>query len=110
MSPARSQPTPVTDVSATGIGLVRRIGSCSRVGPASDVRKGGTVRVNRWSPESRLIGAALAVFWTAIGLQTVEVGVLPRDLGSRMLHCHIQEHAESGIMTLVDVVAPPPEP
>ena len=35
--------------------------------------------------------------------ETVEVGVVPQDIGLWMLHCHILEHAESGMMTLVEV-------
>ena len=34
---------------------------------------------------------------------TVDVGTVPLDVGTWMLHCHILEHAESGMMTLVDV-------
>ena len=37
------------------------------------------------------------------GRETVDVGVVPVDEGTWMLHCHIQEHAESGMMTLIDV-------
>ena len=36
--------------------------------------------------------------------ETVDVGLVPLDLGRWMLHCHILEHAESGMMTLVEVV------
>jgi len=35
--------------------------------------------------------------------EMVEVGVIPQDEGKWMLHCHILEHAESGMMTLVEV-------
>ncbi|NPC80087.1 multicopper oxidase domain-containing protein, partial [Pyxidicoccus fallax] len=35
--------------------------------------------------------------------ETVDVAMFPQDLGVWMLHCHIQEHAESGMMTLIDV-------
>ncbi|XXF75220.1 multicopper oxidase family protein [Myxococcaceae bacterium GXIMD 01537] len=35
--------------------------------------------------------------------ETVDVVMYPQDVGAWMLHCHIQEHAESGMMTLVDV-------
>ena len=35
--------------------------------------------------------------------ETVEVGLVPLDPGLWMLHCHILEHAESGMMTLVKV-------
>jgi FtsP/CotA-like multicopper oxidase with cupredoxin domain len=34
---------------------------------------------------------------------SVDVGIVPLDRGRWMLHCHIQEHAEAGMMTLVDV-------
>jgi len=36
--------------------------------------------------------------------ETIDVGLVPLDLGLWMLHCHILEHAESGMMTLVEVV------
>lgn len=36
--------------------------------------------------------------------ETVDVGVVPLDVGSWMMHCHILEHQESGMMTMVDVV------
>ena len=35
--------------------------------------------------------------------ETVDVGLVPQDRGKWMLHCHILEHAESGMMTLVEV-------
>ncbi len=35
--------------------------------------------------------------------ETVDVGTVPLDPGLWMAHCHILEHAESGMMTLVDV-------
>jgi FtsP/CotA-like multicopper oxidase with cupredoxin domain len=35
--------------------------------------------------------------------ETVEIGLVPLDRGRWMLHCHILEHAESGMMTLVEV-------
>ncbi len=34
---------------------------------------------------------------------TVDVGVVPLDRGTWMAHCHILEHAEAGMMTLIDV-------
>ena len=37
------------------------------------------------------------------GRETVDLGLVPTDVGSWMVHCHILEHAESGMMTLVDV-------
>lgn len=35
--------------------------------------------------------------------ETVDVGTVPLDPGLWMAHCHILEHAESGMMTLVEV-------
>ncbi len=35
--------------------------------------------------------------------ETVDVSVVPRDPGLWMAHCHVLEHAEAGMMTLVDV-------
>ncbi|MHB8764847.1 MAG: multicopper oxidase family protein [Deferrisomatales bacterium] len=35
--------------------------------------------------------------------ETVDIAVQPRDLGLWMMHCHILEHAESGMMTLFRV-------
>jgi FtsP/CotA-like multicopper oxidase with cupredoxin domain len=35
--------------------------------------------------------------------ESVDVGLVPEDRGRWMLHCHILEHAESGMMTLVEV-------
>ncbi|MFO0842280.1 MAG: multicopper oxidase family protein [Gemmataceae bacterium] len=35
--------------------------------------------------------------------ETVDVGLVPQDAGRWMVHCHILEHAESGMMTLVEV-------
>ena len=35
--------------------------------------------------------------------ETVDVGLVPLERGSWMMHCHILEHAESGMMTTVDV-------
>lgn len=46
-------------------------------------------------------------FWRDTALihrrETVDVGLVPLDEGVWMLHCHILEHAESGMMTLVEV-------
>jgi FtsP/CotA-like multicopper oxidase with cupredoxin domain len=39
--------------------------------------------------------------------ETIDVGVVPLDEGHWMMHCHILEHAEAGMMTMIDVVAPP---
>lgn len=35
--------------------------------------------------------------------ETVDIGLVPTETGSWMMHCHILEHAESGMMTLIDV-------
>ncbi|HYB98692.1 MAG TPA: multicopper oxidase family protein [Candidatus Limnocylindrales bacterium] len=35
--------------------------------------------------------------------ESIDIGVVPVDLGRWMLHCHILEHADSGMMTLVEV-------
>jgi len=35
--------------------------------------------------------------------ESVDIGAVPEDPGHWMLHCHILEHAESGMMTVVDV-------
>jgi FtsP/CotA-like multicopper oxidase with cupredoxin domain len=37
------------------------------------------------------------------GRETVDVGVVPLDAGAWMMHCHILEHAEAGMMTMLDV-------
>lgn len=36
--------------------------------------------------------------------ETVDIGVVPTDAGAWMLHCHILEHAEAGMMTKIDVI------
>lgn len=35
--------------------------------------------------------------------ETVDVGIIPIDEGDWALHCHILEHAEAGMMTIVEV-------
>ena len=35
--------------------------------------------------------------------ETIEIGMVPQDVGKWMLHCHILEHAASGMMTVVEV-------
>ncbi len=35
--------------------------------------------------------------------QTIEIGMVPLDTGTWALHCHIQEHAEAGMMTTFTV-------
>ncbi|WP_437779071.1 multicopper oxidase domain-containing protein [Sorangium sp. So ce1097] len=37
--------------------------------------------------------------------EAVDIGVVPLDEGRWMLHCHILEHAEAGMMSLLDVKA-----
>ncbi len=37
------------------------------------------------------------------GRETVDLGLVPTDVGKWMVHCHILEHAESGMMMLVEV-------
>jgi len=38
--------------------------------------------------------------------ESIDVGVVPTDAGTWMMHCHILEHAEAGMMTTIDVVEP----
>ena len=35
--------------------------------------------------------------------ETIDVGVVPLDVGLWMLHCHVLEHAEAGMMTTIQV-------
>lgn len=35
--------------------------------------------------------------------ETIEIGLVPLDKGEWLQHCHIQEHAEAGMMTIVEV-------
>jgi FtsP/CotA-like multicopper oxidase with cupredoxin domain len=35
--------------------------------------------------------------------ETVDIGLVPLDAGHWMMHCHILEHAEAGMMTMIDV-------
>jgi len=37
--------------------------------------------------------------------ETVDVGMVPLERGPWMVHCHIQEHAEAGMMTVLEVQA-----
>jgi len=37
------------------------------------------------------------------GEQTIDVAMVPIDWGKWMMHCHILEHAEAGMMTLIEV-------
>jgi FtsP/CotA-like multicopper oxidase with cupredoxin domain len=38
--------------------------------------------------------------------ETVDIGLVPLDAGHWMMHCHILEHAEAGMMTMIEVVPP----
>lgn len=38
--------------------------------------------------------------------EEIDVGLVPTDAGTWMMHCHILEHAEAGMMTTIDVVEP----
>jgi FtsP/CotA-like multicopper oxidase with cupredoxin domain len=38
--------------------------------------------------------------------ETVDIGVVPSDAGTWMMHCHILEHAEAGMMTTIAVRDP----
>lgn len=40
-------------------------------------------------------------------LDVVEIGLVPLDVGTWVLHCHIQEHAEAGMMTIMNVEPAP---
>jgi len=40
------------------------------------------------------------------GRETIDVGMVPLDWGRWMMHCHILEHADSGMMTEIDVHEP----
>jgi FtsP/CotA-like multicopper oxidase with cupredoxin domain len=35
--------------------------------------------------------------------ETVEIAAVPEDRGRWMMHCHILEHAEAGMMTVLEV-------
>lgn len=35
--------------------------------------------------------------------ETLDVGLVPVDAGRWMMHCHILEHAEAGMMMMIDV-------
>jgi len=37
------------------------------------------------------------------GRETVDIGLVPLDPGNWMMHCHILEHAEAGMMTMIAV-------
>jgi len=35
--------------------------------------------------------------------ETIDIGLVPEDPGRWMMHCHILEHAEAGMMTTLEV-------
>jgi FtsP/CotA-like multicopper oxidase with cupredoxin domain len=35
--------------------------------------------------------------------ERIDIGLVPLDAGNWMMHCHILEHAEAGMMTMIDV-------
>ncbi len=37
------------------------------------------------------------------GREEVDIALVPTDVGSWMMHCHILEHAEAGMMTMIEV-------
>jgi FtsP/CotA-like multicopper oxidase with cupredoxin domain len=37
------------------------------------------------------------------GRESIDIGVIPLDVGDWMMHCHILEHAEAGMMTMLAV-------
>jgi FtsP/CotA-like multicopper oxidase with cupredoxin domain len=37
------------------------------------------------------------------GRNSVDIGIVPVDFGRWMMHCHILEHAEAGMMTEIEV-------
>lgn len=40
------------------------------------------------------------------GRETIDIGLVPLDIGDWMMHCHILEHAEAGMMTMIAVREP----
>ena len=36
--------------------------------------------------------------------EVIDIGVVPMDVGAWMMHCHILEHAEAGMMMMIDVI------
>ena len=52
--------------------------------------------------------AALESHWRDTVLvhprETVDIALVPVDRGKWMLHCHVLEHAEAGMMTLFEVL------
>jgi FtsP/CotA-like multicopper oxidase with cupredoxin domain len=40
------------------------------------------------------------------GRETIDIGLVPLDAGDWMMHCHILEHAEAGMMTMLAVRDP----
>ena len=48
-------------------------------------------------PRFKVIGIACN------GREAIDIGVIPLDAGDWMTHCHILEHAEAGMMTMLAV-------
>jgi FtsP/CotA-like multicopper oxidase with cupredoxin domain len=50
---------------------------------------------------------ASELFWRDTALvhprETIDIGLVPLDPGRWMLHCHVLEHAEAGMMTTLEV-------
>ena len=40
------------------------------------------------------------------GGESIDIGLVPLDAGEWMMHCHILEHAEAGMMTMITVRGP----
>ena len=38
--------------------------------------------------------------------ETIDIGLVPLDAGDWMMHCHILEHAEAGMMAMIAVRDP----
>lgn len=38
--------------------------------------------------------------------EQIDIGIVPTDVGTWMMHCHILEHAEAGMMTTISVIEP----
>ena len=53
--------------------------------------------------ESRETTYSRPLAYESFTKETVDVGMVPLDPGRWMMHCHILEHAEAGMMTSFDV-------
>ena len=49
---------------------------------------------------------SFAIRCWSMGEESVDVGLVPLDAGRWMMHCHILEHAEAGMMTTLEVLPP----